>query len=93
MTITLELRPELEAGFLAQADAVGVTPENYLSLLVERELSAQEIPDDPDEGSGMVWEDGLLVHRTGKPLPAYLALDPVGYFRDQRTRHILGEAY
>ena len=35
MTVTLKLRPELEAGLLAQAQASGMTLEDYLLSLVE----------------------------------------------------------
>jgi len=35
MTITINLKPELEAGLLAQAQAGGKTPEEYLLSMVE----------------------------------------------------------
>lgn len=35
MTVTLKLGPELEAGLLAQAQASGMTLEDYLLSLVE----------------------------------------------------------
>lgn len=69
MTVTLHLKPELEAALLAQVQAAGLTLEDYLQQLVEKELSAEAIEAGPPEGSGMVWENGLLVYRTGMPLP------------------------
>lgn len=35
MTVTLKLKPEVEAGLLAQAEASGMTLEEYLLSLVE----------------------------------------------------------
>ena len=35
MTVTLTLRPEIEAGLLAQAQVLGMTLEDYLLSLVE----------------------------------------------------------
>jgi hypothetical protein len=35
MTVTLNLRPELEAGLFSQAQACGMTVEEYLVSLVE----------------------------------------------------------
>jgi hypothetical protein len=35
MTVTLNLKPELEAGLLAQAKACGMTVEEYLLSVVE----------------------------------------------------------
>ena len=37
MTVTLNLKPEIEAGLLAQAQATGVSLENYLQQLVEKQ--------------------------------------------------------
>ena len=71
VTVTLTLRPELEAGLSAHAQAVGMTPQNYLQQLVESELSPEDVEGRP-EGSGMVWENGLFVYRTGRPLPGHV---------------------
>ena len=70
MTVTLHLKPELEAGLLAQAQASGMTPEGYLQYLVEKELSAYAVEGGSAEGSGMLWEDGLLIYGAGTALPA-----------------------
>ena len=91
MTVTLNLKPELEAGLLAQAQATGLTLEDYLQQLVEREVSAEAIETGWPEGSGMVWENGLLVYRTGRPLPAHFVDDAVRHSREERAKHILGD--
>ena len=59
MTVTLNLKSELEAGW--------------------------------PKGSGMVWENGLLVYRTGRPLPAHLVNDVIRRSREERAQHILGD--
>ncbi|MGO9255562.1 MAG: hypothetical protein ACLQU1_04570 [Bryobacteraceae bacterium] len=91
MTVTLNLKPEVEAGLLAQARATGMTLEGYLQQMVEKELSAEALEGGPSEGSGMVWENGLFVYRTGKPLPAYVVDDAISRSRDERSLHILGD--
>jgi hypothetical protein len=91
VTVTLNLKPELEAGLLAQAQATGLTLEDYLEQLVERELSAEAIEAGRPEGSGMVWENGLFVYRTGMPLPAHVVDDGIRRSREERAGHILGD--
>jgi hypothetical protein len=72
VTVTLNLKPEIEAGLLAQAQATGVSLENYLQQLVEKQLSSDPSEAKPSAESGMVWENGLFVYRTGKSLPSVL---------------------
>jgi hypothetical protein len=88
VTVTLHLNSEIEAGLLAQADAAGVSPEAYLQQVVEREFGTAS---GDSEGSGMVWENGLFVYRTGRPVPVGVADDAVRDSREERSRQILGE--
>ncbi len=90
MTVTLNLRPEVEAGLLAHAQATGLTLEDYLEQLVEKGLSAEALDTGQQEGSGMVWENGLLVYRTGRPLPAHVVDDAIRRSREERVQHLLG---
>jgi hypothetical protein len=90
MMITLNLKPELEAGLLAQARATGTSPEDYVQHLVERDLSAEVIDSGSSEGTGMVWENGLFVYRTGRPLPAHIVDDAIRRSREERAQHLLG---
>jgi hypothetical protein len=46
-----------------------MTVEGYLQQMVEREFSSEPMEGEPSEGSGMVWENGLFVYRTGRPCP------------------------
>jgi hypothetical protein len=91
VTVTLNFKPEVEAGLLAEARAAGVTLEHYLQQLVEKEFSAEPNEAGRPEGSGMVWENGLLVYRTGRPLTAHVVDDAIRHSRDERARHILGD--
>ena len=73
----MNLKPEIEAGMAAHAQATGMTLEGYLQHLVARDLSADAVEGWLAEGSGMVWEDGLLIHGAGTPLPAGFIDDAV----------------
>jgi hypothetical protein len=90
VTVTLNLKPEVEAGLLAQAQATGMTLEAYLQQLVEKEISAEAVGTERSEGSGMVLENGLLVYRTGRPLPAHVVDDAIQRSREERAEAILG---
>lgn len=89
--VTLNLKPEVEAGLLAEARAAGVPLEHYLQQLLEKGLSAESNEGGQPEGSGMVWENGLLVYRTGRPLPAEVVDDMIRRSREERARHVLGD--
>lgn len=41
--------------------------------------------------SGMVVEDGLLIYRTGRPLPADVVDEAIERARAERVAHIQGE--
>ena len=90
--MTLHLKPETEARLEAIAAAHGLSTDDYLEALVERELlieSPEARPDEPDSGM-VVEENGLQVYRTGKPLPATLVDDAVRRSREERSLHVLG---
>jgi len=65
--------------------------ENYLQRLVERELPAVTSEPAPLEGTGMVPENGLLVYRTGKRLPAHVVDEAIRRSREERSKRILGD--
>jgi hypothetical protein len=65
--------------------------DDYLQQLVERELPAGAAEPLPSERTGMVWENGLLVYRTPKPLPSHVVDDAIRHSREQRARHITGD--
>ena len=67
--MTLNLKSDVGAALESLAAAQGLSVEDYLQQLVERELPAGTSEPAPWEGSGMVAENGLLVYRPGRPLP------------------------
>lgn len=59
MTVTLNLRPEVEAGLLAQAQANGTTLEEYLLSMVEgAALLATQKALSPEERATAAFEVG-----------------------------------
>ena len=89
--MTLDLRPEIAAGLEALASAQGLSVEDYLQQLIARELPASAADSASSQESGMVLENGLLVYRTGKPLPARLVNEAIRRSREERSQHILGD--
>jgi hypothetical protein len=88
--MTLELRPEIAQGLETLASAQGLSVEDYLQQLVARELPTPTTPASSSHESGLVMENGLLVYKTGKPLPADFVNDAIRRSRDERSQHILG---
>lgn len=89
--MTLDLRPEIAARLEALATAQGLSVEDYLKKLIERELYLEGQEIGLSEGDGMVWEGGLFVYRTGKPLPSYIIDEAVRRSRQDRLERILGD--
>ena len=93
--MTLHLRPETQAKLTAIAAAHGLTADDYLEALVEREVLIESPETSPKEAaSGMVVEEsGLRVYRTGKPIPASLVDNALRRSREERSLHILGDLH
>ncbi|MFY9691697.1 MAG: hypothetical protein WA369_17670 [Candidatus Acidiferrales bacterium] len=89
--MTLDIKPEIAAALEALASAKGLSVEDYLEQLVGKELPSKPDNTAQSEGSGMVWENGLFVYRTGKPLPSRLVDDAVRAIREERAQNILGK--
>jgi len=89
--ITLHLKPDVASGLESLADAQGSSVEQYLMQLVEQELSLNAPEETPSRKSGMVWENGLLVYRTGNPLPAHIVADAVRRSRNERLDRIMDD--
>ena len=93
MTVTLDFNPEVEAGLMAQAQATGMTLERYVQKLVEKEVSMEALDGDQSEATGMVWENGLFVYRTGRTLTARFVDNAIQQSREERTRQIWGDIF
>jgi hypothetical protein len=89
--MTVNLKPEIAARLEALASVQGVSVDDYLQRLIERELPVAAPKTAPPEGSGMVWENGLLVYRTGRPLDARVIDEAIRQSREERAQHILGD--
>lgn len=89
--MTLDLKPETAERLKNLAMSQGLSVEAYVQKLIEKDLD--ELPEEPaaDEGSGMVWENGLLIYRTTNPIPDHIVDDAVHRMRAERSRHILGD--
>jgi hypothetical protein len=86
----IDIRPDIAEGLEVLASSQGLSVEEYLDRLVARELP-EPMPDAPSSHeSGMVWENGLLVYKTGKPLPTHVVDDVIARIREERSQHILG---
>jgi hypothetical protein len=91
MFMTLEVKPEVTAALEALASSRGLSVEEYLEQLVRKELPLQHDGAPGSEASGMVWEGGLFVYRTGRPLPLNVFDDAIRQVREERAQHILGK--
>ena len=70
MSVTLNLRPEIEAGLAAQARANGMTLEQYLVSMVEGAALATAATTSP-EVRAAAFEAWSAAHRPTAPLSDY----------------------
>ncbi len=93
--MTLNLRPEIEASLYQMAEAQGVSIEEFLETLVSNELPRHTAnppsPGDVEPKTGTVMENGILVYRTGNPLPASVIDEAIQRSREDRIAHVFGE--
>lgn len=57
--------------------------------IVEGEFSTSAPEGTTSEEDGMVWENGLFVYRTGKPLPSHIVDDAIRRSRVERSKRLL----
>jgi len=89
--MTLDVKPEIAAALEGLASAKGLSVDDYLEEFVENRLPLKLEDATRSEGSGMVWEHGLIVYRTGRPLPSRVVDDAIQQVREERAQHILGK--
>lgn len=70
MSITLNLKPEIEAGLIAQAQASGMTLEEYLLSMVEGAALSPARAVSPEERAA-AFEEWSANHRPSPPLSDY----------------------
>lgn len=68
MTVTLKLRPEVEAGLLTQAQASGMTLEDYLLSLVEGAVRPKAQKSGSAEERAAAFQAWAAGHRYTPPL-------------------------
>jgi hypothetical protein len=89
--MTLNIKPEIAAALQALATAKGLSVEEYLERVVQREIPLHTEDPTGSESGGMVWENGLFVYRTGRPLPPNVLDDAIRQVREERSQQILGK--
>ncbi len=72
MTVTIDLKPEIETRLIAQAKARGLSVEDYLQQELERQISRAETTASTPEERVRDWQEFLKQHSIGgPPLPDY----------------------
>jgi len=71
MTVTLTLKPDVEAGLLAQAQLTGMTVEQYLLFMVEGILLPAAPNTSSPEQRAAAFESWSANHRVTPPLSDY----------------------
>jgi hypothetical protein len=71
MTVTLKFKPEVEAGLLAQAQASGMTVEEYILSMVEGAVFLENQKTLSPEERAAAFEAWSANHRPTPPLSDY----------------------
>jgi hypothetical protein len=89
MNLTIEIPDDRAARYLKQAQSRGLTVDRWLLELADTAAPAGEATTG-EAATGMVAENGLLVYRTGNPLPARVVDGAIRRSREERSLHLLG---
>jgi hypothetical protein len=71
MTVTLTFKADVEAELLAQAQAAGITVEQYLHVMVEGAVRPAPLRTTSPEERAAAFEAWSANHRTTRPLSDY----------------------
>jgi hypothetical protein len=82
MNLTIEIPDDRAARYRERAQARGLTVDRWLLELADTAAG--------EPASGMVEENGLLVYRTGNPLPVEVVDDAIRRSREERSLRLLG---
>jgi methionine salvage enolase-phosphatase E1 len=85
--MTVNLRPEVAKRLEALASAQGLSVDDYLQRLIEKEIPPATADAELAQSSGMVWENGLFVYRTGRPLPSHVVDEAIRRSRQRARLH------
>ena len=72
MTITLNLPPDVERVYLAAATAKGMPLDSLVTevLITQSQAMAPTAHLEESETNGLIEEDGLVLYKSGRPLPS-----------------------
>jgi hypothetical protein len=91
MNLTIEIPDDNAARYQKVAQAQGLTVDRWLLELADSAAASEEPAQEPgSQATGMVEENGLLVYRTGKPVPVHVVDDAIRRSREERSLHLLG---
>ena len=98
MTVTLNLPPDVERAFLAEAQTRGLTLDEFISAMLVSQSPAKQAPSTKAIGSStaasrffpLEQEDGVPVLRTGQPLNPSVIDDTLDMIRRERELSMLG---
>ena len=90
--MTLNLRPETEAKLNAVAAARGLSADDYIEALVEKELSGASLDEGFSGRNQFQKEHGVWVYRTGDPMPPSLVEETLDALRRERETGIFGNS-
>lgn len=92
MNLIIKIPDDNAARYRKAAQARGLTVDRWMLELADTAAAEQaQTPTSGEPASGLVEENGLLVYRTGNPLPAELVDDAVRHSRGERSSHLLGD--
>jgi hypothetical protein len=80
MTVKVELKPEVAASIAAQAEARGVSVEDYVQQVIEDQAGRSDRPHDPQRLEAML--DKLAEMGKGQPRLSDYALTRESFYED-----------
>lgn len=88
MTVTLNLPPDIERAFQVEAQARGLSLDEFLSdVILSR---AEHVAQQSAAAASLVREQGVPVLRTGQPIGVPIVDETLDGIRRERERVILG---
>ena len=90
--MTVQLKPETQARLEADAAASGISVDDYLESLIERQLPTDDVPISAAEVAKLRFqkEHGIWVYRTGEPMPLGLVEETRRAIRREREESNFG---
>ena len=91
MTVSIQVPPEIEAGLISQAEAHGLSLDEYLRRFLLEQFADSARPAQSPGASGVLEKEGdVWVLRTGQPISASVVEDTLNSIRQERDFTNLG---